>query len=673
MYFILNYNQNINGDLMKNNNRLYIIISLILLIFSFIIFKLYTIQIKDKFYYKKRLEKSLITKIYSEDVPRGRIYDRNYNLLVDNVGVRSIVFKRISNTTTKDILKNIDILKNNIDIDSSSVKEYDLREYYYLLNSKEIDGRINNKEKMSYKKREITSNEYYNLKLKKITNEELSKVDKDKAYLYYLFNKGYYYEEKTIKNNISEKEYAFIIENKDKLKGIDVKLKWERKYLYGNTFRIMLGNITSSSSGLLKEEKDYYLKKGYSLNDRVGVSYLEKQYEYLLKGKKTIYKLNKDNSYSIIKEGVRGNDIVLTIDINLQKEVENILKEEVINAKENDLNTNYYDGSSVIITKPDTGEILAFSSIYLLYDKDNYRLYDNSQSLVNNPVTPGSIVKGASMSVGYKTNTISIGTKMLDECIKLKGAPLKCSWSSNLGVLDDSSAIMYSSNSYQYKIALSIYDKNKENSFNIYRDMFNQYGLGVKSQIDLPNESLGNKGIKTDKGLLLDYSIGQYDTYTPVQIASYISTIASSGNRYKLHFLKEIRNPSTNNEIGAIKKTIKPVLINKVNLDDNYIQRIRYSFTRVMTSLGYGYMGDNINPAGKTGTAQSFKDIDGDGNIDVETLSKAFVGYAPSDNPKFALVVLSPNVRYSKNSKYTSPVNFKISKRVSNKVFEILK
>ena len=92
-----------------------------------------------------------------------------------------------------------------------------------------------------------------------------------------------------------------------------------------------------------------------------------------------------------------------------------------------------------------------------------------------------------------------------------------------------------------------------------------------------------------------------------------------------------------------------------------------------MTSLGYGYMGDNINPAGKTGTAQSFKDIDGDGNIDVETLSKAFVGYAPSDNPKFALVVLSPNVRYSKNSKYTSPVNFKISKRVSNKVFEILK
>ena len=84
-------------------------------------------------------------------------------------------------------------------------------------------------------------------------------------------------------------------------------------------------------------------------------------------------------------------------------------------------------------------------------------------------------------------------------------------------------------------------------------------------------------------------------------------------------------------------------------------------------------MGNYPNPAGKTGTAQSFYDVDGDGNIDVETLSKGFVGYAPYDNPKFSLVVLSPNVRYSKNSTYTSPVNNKISARVSNKVLEILK
>ena len=92
-----------------------------------------------------------------------------------------------------------------------------------------------------------------------------------------------------------------------------------------------------------------------------------------------------------------------------------------------------------------------------------------------------------------------------------------------------------------------------------------------------------------------------------------------------------------------------------------------------MKSLGYGSMGNVLSPAGKTGTAESFYDVDGDGNIDVETISKGFIGYAPSDNPKYAITVLSPNVRYSKTNTYTSPVNTKISARVSNKVFEILK
>ena len=657
----------------NSNNRLKIIIILLILIFLLIIFKLYIIEIKDYSFFKKKLENLTINKIEGDDSPRGRIYDRNYNLLVDNIGVKTIYYKRVSNTTTKDLLNIVDILKENINIDSTNVTKRDLKDYYYILNKENIDKRITNEENLKYKKRELTTSEYYLLKLSKITEEELNEVDKDKAYLYYLLNNGYYYDEKIIKTYATDKEYAFVSENLDKLKGVNVKLEWERKYLYEDTFRTILGNISSAKSGLPKEEKDYYLKKGYSLNDRVGVSYIEKEYEDLLKGKKAVYKLNKDNSYSLIKDGIRGNDIVLTIDINLQKEIEDILKEEVMNAKMNDLNTTYYDGSSVIVTKPDTGEILAFSSIYLLEDKDEYKTYDNSPNMLTSPVTPGSIVKGASMSVGYKTGVIDIGTRMLDECIKLPNTPPKCSWSSNLGVLDDSTAIAYSSNSYQYKIALNVYNNFGEEAFKIYRNMFNEYGLGVKTNIDLPIESVGNIGTKTDKGLILDFSIGQYDTYTPIQISSYISTIASSGNRYKLHFLKEVRNPSNSNEIGTLKNEIKPVLINKVNLDDKYIERIRDSFTKVMSSLGYGYMGESLNPAGKTGTAQSFKDIDGDGLIDVETLSKAFVGYAPSDNPKFSIVILSPNVRYSKTSKYTSSVNYKISKRVSNKVFEFLK
>ena len=157
--------------------------------------------------------------------------------------------------------------------------------------------------------------------------------DKKAAYIYYLMNKGYYYDENVIKTYASDEEYAYVASNLNELKGINVKLEWERKYIYGDTFRTILGNISSSSSGVPIELKDYYLSKGYSLNDKVGISFLEYQYEDLLKGEKAIYKLNDDNSYSLLKDGKRGNDIVLTIDINLQKAVEDILDEEVMYAK----------------------------------------------------------------------------------------------------------------------------------------------------------------------------------------------------------------------------------------------------------------------------------------------------------------------------------------------------
>ena len=202
--------------------------------------------------------------------------------------------------------------------------------------------------------------------------------------------------------------------------------------------------------------------------------------------------------------------------------------------------------------------------------------------------------------------------------------------------------------------------------------MFKEYGLGIKTGIDLPVEATGNIGDKYDSDMLLDLVIGQYDTYTPIQIASYISTIATSGNRYKLHFLKEVRESSNDDSLGDIYLEYKPILLNKVSLDDKYISRIRLGFSKVMLSLGYGYMGDVPDPSGKTGTSNSFKDTDNDGVIDRETISKAFIGYAPSENPKFSIVILSPHVSDLTYGEYVSNVNYRISERVSNKVFDFL-
>ncbi len=673
-----------NRNNIVSHNRLIVISIILFIFFVIILLKLTNIQILNKDKYIKLLDENTVDEVYSTSTPRGRIYDRNYNLLVDNVGVKTIYYKRQSGTTTSDQIKLAYKLSNNIDIDFSKLDKTNLKEFY-LVNNKELcDKKITKEEKDKLKQRKLTITDINKLKLERITDEELNKytdIDKKAAYIYYLMNKGYYYDEKIIKTYASDKEYAYVSEHINELNGFNVKLEWERKYLYGDTFRTILGNISTSSSGIPFELKDKYLSEGYSLNDRVGVTYLEYQYESLLKGDKVKYKLNNDNSYTIIDEGSRGHDIVLTIDINLQKEIEQIMDEEIINAKKNNSNTTFYNGSHVIIIQPNTGEILAMASRQVTTKNGEYKIYDNTPALLTNPVTPGSIVKGASMTVGYQTGAIDIGTTFLDECIKIRNTPAKCSWTSGLGYVNDVSALAYSSNAYQYKVAMRVANVNyyyngplvvDKSSFEKYRSTFLEYGLGEKTNIDLPVESYGFKGVSFEPGHLLDIAIGQYDTYTPIQIASYINTLASNGNKYQLHLLKEVHEKTNEEDLGKLEEKVEPKLLGTVNLEQKYKDRIKLGFESVMKTLGYGQMGQVTSPAGKTGTAESFYDSDNDGKIDVETISKGFIGYAPSYDPKFSIVVLSPNVRYSQNSTYTSPVNSKISSRVSNKVFEFL-
>ena len=680
---IYSIKNNINLSLLSDK-RFLVLSIIVFILFLVIMYKIVDIQLLSKDKYIKSLDELTVDYVYSSSTPRGRIYDRNYNLLVDNVGVNTIYYKRKKGTTKSDQIKLAYKMAENIEVNYSNMDKINLKKFFLVNNEELCDNKITKEEREKLKQRKLSQTDIYNLKLERITDEELSKyndLDNEAAYIYYLMTTGYYYDEKIIKTHATDSEYAYVAENISNLNGFNVKLEWERKYLYGDTFRTILGNVSDSKSGLPAELKDKYLSLGYSLNDRVGVSYLEYQYESLLKGKKDKYKLNDDNTYTLVEEGKRGNDIVLTIDINIQMEVEKILEEEILRAKNNDANTIYYGGSHVIITEPSTGEILAMASKQVVNKNGEYKLYDSTPAILTNPVTPGSIVKGASMTVGYKEGAIQIGTVMKDECIKILNTPAKCSWSKSIGYVNDINALAYSSNSYQYKIAMKVANANyyyngplviDEAAFDKYRNTFLEYGLGTKTNIDLPVESYGFKGTSKNPGHLLDFAIGQYDTYTPIQISSYISTLASSGNRYKLHLLKEIHESTNGNDIGPLKEKINPELLGKVNIDQVYIDRIKEGFKEVMNKLGYGYMGDIPSKAGKTGTAQSFYDVDGDGNIDVETISKGFIGYAPADNPKFTITVLSPNVRYSKTSEYTSPVNNKISSRVSKKVFEIL-
>ena len=664
------------------NKRYNSLIFIVIILYVVILGRVFYLQIIKENDYKESLAMATEKTVESTSAPRGRIYDRNYNLLVDNEGVKTIYYKKQNGITNKEEIELAYTVADNINLDYSKVNENRLKTFYYKGHYKECKKKITDKEWEEYNKRKLNDKDIEKLIYERL-DEEISTYDerdKKAAYIYYLMNKGYSYAEKVIKNkDVSEEEYAYISENIDNLKGFNTKLDWERVYLYDNTFKTILGSVSSNSQGIPEELAKTYLKKGYSLDDRVGISYLEYQYEDYLKGTKATYRLLSDNSYELVSEGKRGNDIVLTIDINLQKYLEEMLANEVYNAK-GETGTNYYNRSFVVISDPNTGEILAMSGKQVLTN-DNGEKYvvDYTPGIVTLPVTPGSVVKGASMMVGYKYGAIDIGTVINDECIKIKDTPEKCSWRT-MGNINDIYALQYSSNVYQYKIAINVgggtYEYNKglsldTDAFKKYRNMYAEFGLGLKTGIDLPVESLGYMGTSKLPGHLLDFAIGQYDTYTPIQLSQYINTIANGGNRLKPYLLKEVYTPSDNGDkFGSLVYKGNTTIQGTLSVDKKYIDRVREGFNAVVTSgLGYGYMGYYTNSSGKTGTSESFIDTDNDGKVDTETITTSFVGYSPSDNPKMSVVVVSPDISLPDNPQ--SLVTKRISANIVNKYFEL--
>lgn len=674
----------VNKDIKQEIEKRYNILTGII-VFAIIVLMggLFFIQIVKNDYYKTEVQTLTQKTIEGPSAPRGRIYDRNGKLIVDNKADKVIYYQKPSNVSVKDEVKVAYKLSSMIDLDYSKLSLNDLKTFWIKNNKEKAKEKITDEEWDKLEKRKLTVDDIEKLKLERVSDEDLSvytEADKKAAYIYTLMNTGYSYAEKIIKDtNVTDEEYALVAENISGLNGVNTKLDWQRVYPYGDTFKSLLGNVSTSKTGIPLELKDHYLEKGYSLNDRVGISYLEYQYEDILKGKKNKYQVMDDGSYKLIKEGSRGNDIVLSIDIELQKAVEEILTEEVKKTKK-ELNTEFYNRSFVIITDPQTGEVLAMAGKQVKDENGQQVVYDYTPGNLTSPVVMGSVVKGASQIVGYNTGALKIGEYRQDTCVKIAATPEKCSWK-RLGRLNDINALAYSSNTYQFYTAIKVgkgnYKYNKpltidKEAFNIYRNTFSQFGLGVKTGIDLPVESLGYKGEKTTSGYLLDFSIGQYDTYTPIQLAQYIGTIANGGKRMQPYLYKGLYDEKSKTKV---KDEAEPKELNKVDTKPEYMDRVKQGFEAVLKyGTGAGYIDMTYKPAGKTGTSQSFIDTDGDGVVDKETITTTFAAYAPYDNPKVTFTIISPDVsRSDGRSTYQSNINKRIAQQISKKYFEIYK
>ena len=474
-------------------------------------------------------------------------------------------------------------------------------------------------------------------------------------------NNSYKYEDIILKDNLDEKEISLVL-NSD-VKGLFIKESFDRFYPYKDTLKNVLGSV----GPIQKENKKHYLKKGYKLYEKVGISGLEKEYEEYLKGTNAKYKVNNDNSLTVVSDGKKGSDLYLSIDINLVNEINTIIKEELIKAKKH-LNTQYLNDAYVIVGNPKTSEVYSLNGQRYLNDET---FTDISLNNINSAFTMGSVVKGATISVGYKYNLIEKGKKILDGCVKLKNKTEKCSFK-KLGYLDDVSALKMSSNYYQFLIAISLLGKKytpnmdlnaTEKEFNIYRDMLSSYGLGIITGIDLPNEKPGLKGNIISDDLLLNLAIGQYDTYTPIELFNYINTLAIKGKRISPSLVDEIKN----NDFLIYKNNHD--VVDNVQISNDDFNQIHKGFYEVMNNgTGLGFMNRSLLPAGKTGTSESFIDTNNDGKIDTKTLTLTMAGFFPYDDPKVSLIVVCPNTSHNngKNKDYIYYLTSKISRRITN-------
>lgn len=586
--------------------------------------------------------------VYGTTTPRGKILDRNGKILVDNIGIPSIIYRNINNDNIDELVNTIYPILSNIE--EASIEE---QQNYYLEHNNYLEL-LTEQELEDYNNRKINKEELKDIIISRL-NLNYNEEEKVKIKIYTLLKNGYSYDNKIIKEDVTKEECAKISELN--LTGLSCEYTSKRVYLYDT-----LNGIYGKVGNISKENKEYYLEKGYSLSDKVGLSYLEKQYDDYLKGTKATYKVNEDNTLTLLTPSSPGNDIILSIDIEKQLAINDVIKKN-LDLASTLKNTDYYNTSYVIVSDPNTGEIIASTGI----SKINESYYDISNNILTSSFTVGSIVKGASHTVAYQNNLININEKIKDSCVKLYQTPQKCSYK-RLGYINDIEALKTSSNYYQFINAIKLtgnkYKYNMklnvtEEHFNIYRNTFALFGLGSSTGIDLENESLGIRGQKIADDLLLNLSIGQYDTYTPLQLTNYINTISTKGKRYNLHYLKEVMN---NNNI--IYK-YEPKLLS--NIEDNwFFDRIHEGFKEVVyNGTGRGYTDIKYKPAGKTGTSEVVY------SKDITTINQTYIMFAPYDNPKYTIVVISPNISFNnEKDNYIAPINRYISKEVSKIMFE---
>ena len=451
-----------------------------------------------------------------------------------------------------------------------------------------------------------------------------------------------------IKTDVTPDIVSIIEEQKSQYPGVVIEVTPIRDYILKQEGAHTFGYVSEINDTELEKMKD----EGYKSGDIIGKFGLEKVYDKELRGENGGQQVEVDVSGKPVqilgrKEPVPGDDLELTIDINLQQAAEKAVDEQLTQIGAH--------AAAAVVMNPQTGEILAMVSrpafdpnlfAHGISSKDWNQLNNNPYHPMDNKTITGEYPPGSTFKIVTGTAALTEGVVAPDEQIFDSGhhwiIPKGNADGEALGWLNFRTALAHSDNVYFYEMGNRLGIDRLEK----YARMF---GLGAKTGIDLPYEATGlvaNRRYKEknfDDGEwylseTFDAAIGQgFNLVTPLQAAMVMGEIAADGKRYKPHVVNRIIAPD-----GSVVKDFQPELLSQLDVPEEDIKLVQdglHDVTKYGTAAS-SFRGFTVDIAGKTGTAENSQGRD----------HGWFVAYGPFDNPNIVVAVIVENGGYGSQS-----------------------
>ena len=451
-----------------------------------------------------------------------------------------------------------------------------------------------------------------------------------------------------IKTDVTPDIVSIIEEQKSQYPGVVIEVTPIRDYILKQEGAHTFGYVSEINDAELEKMKD----EGYKSGDIIGKFGLEKVYDKELRGENGGQQVEVDVSGKPVqilgrKEPVPGDDLELTIDINLQQAAEKAVDEQLTQIGAH--------AAAAVVMNPQTGEILAMVSrpafdpnlfAHGISSKDWNQLNNNPYHPMDNKTITGEYPPGSTFKIVTGTAALTEGVVTPDEQIFDSGhhwiIPKGNADGEALGWLNFRTALAHSDHVYFYEMGNRLGIDRLEK----YARMF---GLGAKTGIDLPYEATGlvaNRRYKEknfDDGEwylseTFDAAIGQgFNLVTPLQAAMVMGEIAADGKRYKPHVVNRIIAPD-----GSVVKDFQPELLSQLDVPEEDIKLVQdglHDVTKYGTAAS-SFRGFTVDIAGKTGTAENSQGRD----------HGWFVAYGPFDNPNIVVAVIVENGGYGSQS-----------------------